>query len=274
MRRQRRGRQAGWAAHRRGLDEVVEIHGIWVRGLRALSLLVNGAPQLLGNAARGALEVRARGGSHWRGPHLFALGLATRRKSIVSSVDRAGWQRRVLWNGGLDIAAFIPFIALALGTPHAHGHHPPCQVLHALCIGELGPRLAVQLPDLRAQGVVALQLLGRLHVLVVFERWEYRVREHALARGRVARREVQRAFQDGIVVGRLLEGPVQRRPRRRHVVAVAVVVVLQVVVIVVLVVVVVVVLVLGAVVLNLLLVPVPVEMLRCVLVPQNAPQAR
>lgn len=69
---------------------------------------------------------------------------------------------RAAARGRRDMAASVPFIAIKLGAAHVHGHHAPGQVLHALCIGQLRLCARVQLPDLGAEGVVLLHLLGRV----------------------------------------------------------------------------------------------------------------
>ena len=43
-----------------------------------------------------------------------------------------------------------------------HGHHPPGEVLHALMVGQLGLRLAIQLPYLRRERVLLLHLIGMI----------------------------------------------------------------------------------------------------------------
>jgi hypothetical protein len=78
-----------------------------------------------------------------------------------------------------------------VGAAHVHGHHAPGQILHALSIGELRLCARVELPDLRAERVVLLQLLWRFRAggaRIVAECWEYGVVEHAPLRGRVVGR--------------------------------------------------------------------------------------
>jgi len=119
----RRGRQTSWTAHRRRLYKIIQVHGIG-RGLGQLhlGLLVDRASQLR-NAARSALERRPRGSRHWRGIHLAALGLSTGSRGTVSTGDRRRTRLRLC--RPLLMAASVPFIAIALGSAHAHGHHPP-----------------------------------------------------------------------------------------------------------------------------------------------------
>jgi hypothetical protein len=96
------------------------------------------------------------------------------------------------------MAAFVPFIAIELGSPHIHGHHPPGQILHALGIGQLRLCARVQLPDLRAQRVVLLHLLGRLHTGaagIVAKRREHGVLQHAAAGSVLGGREVHIALE-------------------------------------------------------------------------------
>jgi hypothetical protein len=87
------------------------------------------------------------------------------------------------------MASFVPSIALLLCAAHIKGHHAPGQVGHALCVGELrlGPR--VELPYLRAQGIVLLQLRRRLGAHgtgVVAKGCEDGLVEHAARRRRRA----------------------------------------------------------------------------------------
>lgn len=93
----RRGRKSGWAAHRRRLYKVVDVHGIWIGCRRCccccccwggLSLLVDRAPQLLRNAARCTLHGWPWGGSHWRGPQQFALDLLHLAAHAGSNVSK------------------------------------------------------------------------------------------------------------------------------------------------------------------------------------------
>ena len=55
-------------------------------------------------------------------------------------------------------------IALEFHLAQIHGHHPPSQVFHALGIGQLGPGLAVELPDLGGQRILLLHFLWRFDV--------------------------------------------------------------------------------------------------------------
>jgi hypothetical protein len=86
------------------------------------------------------------------------------------------------------MAFSVPSIAIELGTPHAHGHHSPGQVLHALRIRELRSRLGVEPPYLRCERVVLLHFLWALHTgraRIILEAGEDGVLEHALASSRV-----------------------------------------------------------------------------------------
>jgi hypothetical protein len=75
------------------------------------------------------------------------------------------------------MAASVPFIAIELGSAHVHGHHPPGEILHALCIWQLRLCARIQLPNLRAERVVLLHLLWRLcagaAAGVVAKSWEH-----------------------------------------------------------------------------------------------------
>ena len=131
----RRGRKAGWAAHRRRLYKVVDVHGIRVRRCwRSLRLLVDRAPQLLRNAAGCAFDGRPWGSCHGGALGLAlalaqALALAAHTGSSVSNVDGPVCDMRTLYCVRARLHAFSwPSSAMSDSpcAPHSGAAFAPC----------------------------------------------------------------------------------------------------------------------------------------------------
>ena len=87
------------------------------------------------------------------------------------------------WNGVMGTRADVPALLLLL-LEQFDAHHPPCQILHALLVGELGLCLAVELPHLGREGIVPLHGFRSLQISagsIVLEIGEDGVRQEFLA---------------------------------------------------------------------------------------------
>lgn len=176
--------------------------------MRYLGVLVRRFSQLLRDATGRAAGWRPGAGCccWWR--HEFTvLGTCVTVTAVVAgavdglAVPEAVVSRAVHVGG----AAGVGFVAIELGSAHVHGHHPPGQILHALCIGQLRLCARVQLPDLGAERVVLLHLLGRLHAGaggIIAKRWKDGVVQHAVAGSVLAGGKVHGALGHGKVHGR------------------------------------------------------------------------